>query len=602
MSRARATKKLILFGTSAAALCFSAPALAQSSAAAPTRDELQRGLIDETLKGRTQAVTVEGDIERAPCPLAGPEFADIKFTLNSVDFSGLSVVDSNILRSSYSGYVGQEVPVAVVCEIRDRAATILRGAGYLAAVQVPPQTIESGNVKFDILMARMTSVQVRGDAGPSEKLLKQYIEKLTNEPVFNIEVAERYLLLARDIPGLDVRLALRPASAESGGKPGEVIGEFNVTRTPIYADVNIQNFGSEEVGRFGGLARVRFNGLTGMGDETIVSIFSTADFHEQQVIQAAHEFRLGGEGLKLGGNFTYAWTQPDIGGGLRIESETLVAGAYATYPFIREQSRNLFGTVGFEYIDQSTEFLGTPTNLDKLGIAYARMDFSQTDPHSISGRGGYSAFEPKWGIYGSLEFRQGLSVFGASDGCGPNFTRCSGANPIIPFGEQPTRADGDPTAFVVRGEAKIDYRPTPWLAFTLKPRFQYSPDALFAYEEISGGNYTTGRGYDPGTIIGDSGYGLQTEVSYGSLVPESPNGIAWQPYIFFDAMAVWNKNFPGDPQKLYSAGGGIRATIGRQASLDLVAVAPLKRAGFQQRRDSARALLTLTIQLAPWRR
>ena len=47
------------------------------------------------------------------------------------------------------------------------------------------------------------------------------------------------------------------------------------------------------------------------------------------------------------------------------------------------------------------------------------------------------------------------------------------------------------------------------------------------------------------------------------------NGIAIQPYVFFDGMAVWNKNIRGDPQKIYSAGGGFRATIGRQANLDM---------------------------------
>jgi len=185
---------------------------------------------------------------------------------------------------------------------------------------------------------------------------------------------------------------------------------------------------------------------------------------------------------------------------------------------------------------------------------------------------------------------------GASKGCGAAFVRCIGQTVI------PTRADGNPTAFVIRGQAKLDYRPTPLLAFTLKPRFQYSPDALFSYEEISGGNYTTGRGYDPGTIIGDSGYGLQTEVSYGSLVPDSPDGVAWQPYVYFDLMGVWNKNSPRDPQKIYSAGGGIRATLGRRASLDVMAVVPLKRGPLQNRRDSARALMTLTVQLAPWSR
>ena len=596
MSRARITFLKTALGTGIAIFLASLPAWAQSSVATPTREEIQRGIIEQALKGQAQPLSLEGDVERSACPLAGPEFSDVRFTLRSVDFSGLMSVDPAILDASFAAYIGQEVPVSVVCDIRDRAATILRNEGYLAAVQVPPQTIDQGIVRFDVLMARMTAVQVRGNAGSSENLLRKYIQKLAAQPVFNINMADRYLLLARDIPGLDVRLSLRPVSAESGGLPGEVVGEFNVVRTPVYADVNLQNLGSESVGRFGGLARVRFNGLTGMGDETVISGYSTSDFKEQQVLQASHEFRTGGEGLKLGGNLTYAWTSPELAGGFDIRSKTLVAGAYASYPFIRKQSHNIFATVGLDHIDQRTDILGKRTNQDRLSIAYARLDFNQIAPGSISGRGGYSAFEPKWGVGGSLEIRQGLDILGASEGCGPAFVNCIGQTVL------PTRADGDPTAFVIRGQAEIDFRPTPLLAFTLKPRVQYSPDALFSYEEISGGNYTTGRGYDPGTIIGDSGYGLQTEVSYGSLQPESPEDIAIQPYLFFDMMGVWNRNIPNDPQKLYSAGGGVRATIGQQASLDLFAVVPLKRAGFQTRRDSARALLTLTVQIAPWRR
>ena len=596
MTRSRTTLKTTALAAGFAIFLSGVPAWGQSSAAAPTREEIQRGVIDEALKGQAQPLSLDGDVERSACPLAGPEFSDVRFTLKSVDFTGLISVDAASLSSSYTDYIGQDVPVSVVCDIRDRAATILRSNGYLAAVQVPPQTIDSGNVRFDVLMARMTAVQVRGDAGPSEALLQKYIEKLAAQPVFNINTADRYLLLARDIPGLDVRLSLRPVSAESGGQPGEVVGEFNVVRTPVYADINVQNFGSKAVGRFGGLARVRFNGLTGLGDETVISGYSSADFKEQQVLQIGHEFTVGGEGLKFGGNFTYAWTRPELSGGLDVDSQTLVASAYASYPFIRKQSHNIFGTVGLDYIDQRTDLLGVRTNEDRLSVAFARLDFNQIEAGSISGRGGYSAFEPKWGIGGSLEIRQGLDILGASEGCGPAFVNCIGQTVL------PTRADGDPTAFVVRGQAKIDFRPTPLLAVTLKPRLQYSPDALFSYEEVSGGNYTTGRGYDPGTIIGDSGYGLQTEISYGSLIPETPDSIALQPYVFFDIMGVWNKNVPGDPQKLYSAGGGLRMTIGQQASLDLTAVVPLKRAPFETRRQDARALLTLTVQLAPWKR
>ena len=45
--------------------------------------------------------------------------------------------------------------------------------------------------------------------------------------MFNRYQAERYLLLASDIPGYVVRLTLRPA----GTVPGDVIGDVTVQRT-----------------------------------------------------------------------------------------------------------------------------------------------------------------------------------------------------------------------------------------------------------------------------------------------------------------------------------------------------------------------------------
>ena len=120
------------------------------------------------------------------------------------------------------------MPISVVCEIRDRAATILRDAGYIAAVQVPEQRIAEGNVRFQVLMAHLTDVRVRGDATGAESLIAGYLRQLTKQPVFNRYEAERYLLLASDLPGYSVRLTLRPA----GTVPGDVIGDVTVQRTP----------------------------------------------------------------------------------------------------------------------------------------------------------------------------------------------------------------------------------------------------------------------------------------------------------------------------------------------------------------------------------
>ncbi|WP_447764569.1 POTRA domain-containing protein [Sphingopyxis panaciterrae] len=225
-----------------AAAMLPAAALAQATPQIPTREEIQQPTLPPATPPGEQIVTADDSIERAPCPLANPEFANVRITLRSVQFSAVEGIDPAMLDASWSDRVGQDLPVSVVCDIRDRAATMLRARGYLAAVRVPPQTIDDGVVRLDILAARMARIEVRGDAGANERLLQRYLSRLDDQPVFNIVDAERYLLLARDIPGMDARLTLRP-----GGAPGEVVGEVTVVRTPVMFDANIQNFGSHDV-------------------------------------------------------------------------------------------------------------------------------------------------------------------------------------------------------------------------------------------------------------------------------------------------------------------------------------------------------------------
>ena len=242
----RAPKRYFLFSVAAFGTAIISPAFAQ------TREEITRKPIAPLPRSVAQDISVNDGIERAPCPLASPEFADLKLTLSAAEFSNLKGISAELLKPAYAAYLGQTIPIATVCDIRDNAATILRRVGYLAAVQVPPQKIEGGRVQFDVLLAKLLDFQVRGDAGKAEGLIASYLSAIKDQPVFNILEAERYLLLARDIPGYNVRLTLRPA----GTVPGEVIGEVLVDYTRVEAEVNVQNYGSKETGRFGGLARL----------------------------------------------------------------------------------------------------------------------------------------------------------------------------------------------------------------------------------------------------------------------------------------------------------------------------------------------------------
>ncbi|MEA3049259.1 MAG: hypothetical protein QOG84_1095 [Sphingomonadales bacterium] len=573
------------------ALLASGAASAQAPPRPPTREEIERAR-PPPAPLQPPRLTVEGGVERSPCALDDERFRAIRFTPRAVTFDHLRGLSAEALRGAWAPYLGTDQPIAVVCEIRDRAATILREAGYVAAVEIPEQRIADGNIRFEILMAKLVAIHVRGDAGRSERTVARYLKRLTESEVFNRFEAERYLLLASDIPGLDVRLRLRSAQAA----PGEVVGEVTVTRDPGLVEANVQDLGASALGRWGGLVRAELYGLTGLGDRTSAALFSTAETHEQQTLQVGHEMRLGAEGLTLSGDFTYSWARPTLPGpNLHVRATTLLATAAARYPLVRRQSASVWAGLGLDLVDQDVSVAGLPLTRDRLRVGFARLDFQAADARSIGRRPLYNGAEPLWRIGGSLELRGGLS----GQGCGAAFARCVGPG-LVP----PSRLEGNPRATLLRFEGGAEYRPVPKLAFALGVRAQVTGDALLAFEEYAAGNYTIGRGYDPGTLLGDRGIGVSAEVRYGSLLRARGRAFAFQPFAFFDAASVGNADrlfAPAGPNHLASVGAGLRAAWQDRARLEAMVAVPLNRAGLLAARPDPRFLVSLTTRLLPWR-
>jgi hemolysin activation/secretion protein len=556
----------------------------------PTREEVTRqGTAPPIPRG--PQLEVEGGVERAPCALDAPQYENIRLTLRGAEFEGLQGLTRADLASAYAPYVGHEVPISVVCEIRDRAATILRNAGYIAAVQVPEQRIDSGIVRFQVLMAHLAQVRVRGNASGAEAIIAAYLNHLTKQPVFNKYDAERYLLLASDLPGYTVRLTLRPA----GTAPGEVIGDVIVQRLPVYADMNVQNGGSRELGRWGGLVRTQFFGLTGLADRTTISAFSTVDFHEQQTLQLGHDFRFGGEGMSLSGNFTYAWARPSIPDA-DVLAKTLLATVELGYPIVRREAQTIRGSIGMDYVNQDVDLSHEALTRDRLRVAFARLgvDMQKTQYSDV----GFSPAEPPWHLSALIELRKGLSIFGATN-CGsfPVFARCTGAHDV-----EPSRLEGQSDATVLRYTMAGEFRPVPKLTFALGTRAQYAWKPLLSFEEFAAGNYTAGRGYDPGALLGDQGFGTQAEIRFGSRIPESARKPAVEGYGFWDHAIVRNEDrlvVTSGSNHLNSVGGGGRVNFDR-FSLDAALAVPLNRVGIENRKPGPRVLISLTSRLWPW--
>lgn len=539
----------------------SAPATAQNATSLPTRNELNPA-------ERTPDVVQQPDLfslpAPGPCPLAS---STLTVEFRGAKFSHLTGVPENTLSPAWQPYVGKTVPLSDFCAMRDRIAELLFKSGILARVEIPEQRIDAGTVTFEVIEAQVINVRVTGDAGPVKARIDDYASKLRGMRPFNLAVAQRYLLLASDLPGIRLRTIVRPSKA--GGR-GAVDIEMNVTRNAVAFVANVQNYNSRATGRFGALARVDFNSLTEAGERTSLILYHTVPDNEQFVGQLLEELRIGGDGLLLRGSVAYGETRP--GGAIEdldIRSISTVASLEVAYPLIRLRRETLNVAAGFEGVSQKSEIRGGGGRFlqDDLRIAYIRGEYEVRPFIGI-----------RQAVFGGeLTLRKGISGLGASD---------RGSFLL-------SRADGKPDAFVARASVRALVPLADMFTLYGRVEAQVSPDPLLSYEELPIGTLTIGRGYDPAAVSGDSGIAGSFEARFGPFSLGSK--LVLSPYGFFDIANVSNKNDLGFDGTVKSAGGGAQLRYGRGVLFDVGYAKPLDRTAAGFRRPGGRVLVNLTV-------
>jgi hemolysin activation/secretion protein len=246
-----------------------------------------------------------------------------------------------------------------------------------------------------------------------------------------------------------------------------------------------------------------------------------------------------------------------------------------------------------DYVNQDVKLDGIGLTRDRLRVGFLRLGYDA----SAVANNGLMVSDPAWRAVNLVELRKGFHIFGATGDCGPIGANCLGAGRV-----PPSRIEGQSDAAVLRYTGYGEVRALPTITFALGARAQYAWKPLLSFEEFSAGNYTIGRGYDPGALLGDRGWGTQAEVRFGSRVPTRANRPAFEGYLFWDHAAVKNLDrlfVVAGSNKLDSAGSGVRVSWNRFA-LDAALAVPLTRVGIEDKRPGPRLLVSLTTRLWPW--
>lgn len=522
------------------------------------------------------AVSVDASkaVELAPCPFDG---SPLKLTISRLNFTR---PDGSAVQSEIAAALARvtpptgERPLSEVCAIRDRANAALRSAGWVASVKIPPQEITGGSLELQVVTARIVEIRVRGSAGAYEGILRRRIAQIQALDPLNEREAERLLLLAGDIPGLEVQLSLRPAGTEQG----DVIGELTVASRRYAILGNLQNQNSRLTGRETAYLRGEVYGLTGQADVTYLGLSSTVDFQEQIVAQLGHVMGIDASGTTVGARFTYAWSRPDLGA-LDFRTNTLIAGFDVARPLMRSLRTNIRATGGFDYVDQRSVIrsgdLSVPLTEDKLRVGFLGLDAD----HRALRFDGRTALA----LGGSVQVRKGFDIFDASEQGYRGGTLTS-------------RINGNASALVVRGALDGMVALGPIFSIAGQAQGQWANDPLLNYEQYSVGNLTIGRGYDPGVSTGD-----RAAAGRGELRVDLPisTRVGTQLLGFYDHVYLRNidRSAIDRSRTFRSFGGGLRLSLPGLAVLDLIYARPLDKASrLDERKPPNRLLVSLTAQ------
>jgi hemolysin activation/secretion protein len=476
----------------------------------------------------------------------------VRFVLNGLDIAGATVYSQSELGQVYSEFLGKEVTLAKVYEFVETIQRLYRRDGYfLTRVILPPQTARDGRLRVAVIEGYVSDVQIQGDIGPVEEKVKIYLSNVLSERPLKLKTLERYLLLARDIPGVDVEGVLKPAP----DTPGTAQLVASVERKGMEGFALVDNIGTTFTGNWEIAASASSNSFTRYGEQFSITGLVTdpqkgfgSDKKNQKVIQLSASFLPGSDGEYVRLLGSYGDSNPgDIISHFDFDSTSLLLSAVGGYPIIRSRPLNLYAELGFDYINSDTDIFGD--------IKYAR------DRLRVLHLTGNIDFRDKWhgANAASLGIRQGLPILGASES----------------DDDYLSRADGSGTFTTLQASASRLQAITGPYALFLSIAGQYSFSDLLSDEEFGVGGIRFGRGYDPKELSDDGGVGFTGELQF-----TKPTDLwaleSYQLFAFYDYGKVWDHS-SSDSNALSSFGGGVRLWAAQDTSIALQLAKPLTR-------------------------
>jgi hemolysin activation/secretion protein len=495
------------------------------------------------------------------------------FVLRHVSISGAVAIPQERLAATYQSYIGKKASQADLAAIAAAVSDVYRAAGFhLSRAIVPPQDIQSGRLRIQVIEGSITELALKGD-GAEQFGVRPMLDAVLTERPSRLATLERQLLLINGRPGVRIE---DTAIEEIGSASGHFRLIVSLKTWHLFTSFGVDNLGSSSVGPWQSYGTAAFNSYLAPGDSLVLNLSTTPGDPRQLAFgRLSYEVPVGTDGARIGASGYYSEVWPGDYRHLysdNIKTESFeIRGSIAALQS-QKSSLTLTAAAGFTNATENDVF--GPIYADRIRTASLTSDYRLQDRF-----GGTN--------YLTVNYRQGLDILGAShrdddylshDGASGKFSALN-----FWFTRYQTLSDA-------------------W-SLKLAAAGQTASGPLFTSQQFYLGGIAFGRGYGSAEISGDNGLAGSAELRFDQKLNfQYLSG--YQIYGFLDSGVAWNDGYRlSDGLSLTSAGGGVRFFLADGLQADIGAAAPLTYRAPDNPTRGARVLFSLTsaLKLCPVR-
>lgn len=454
--------------------------------------------------------------------------------------------------------VGKKVSVATIfAEVRDLEGAFGAAGHVLVRVVVPEQRLtDGGTLTLAIIDGFIADLDL--SAVPSRLVgrVRSLLTPLVGQRGITLGDIERKLLIAADVPGLQLQSTLREGKVEEA-----TTLIITATSRPVSGSLSVDNTLSDPLGRYTVSLGLNLNGWLGLGEQVYLRVNGLPNLDKgssfldptprNRALAAGIVVPIGDDGLTANFEATDARAAPrpsTLNIGFASKFERLAWRL--RYPVVRRRSLTLATQIGFDVQEERIRLrppIDQPVSRDSMRIVRLTGDVDAALPGD--GRA-YSSLSASFGI----------------NGLGARSARDAAAN-----GVPLSRQGADSSFQLVSIAAAVQQPLASYLALNVRAEAQLGfGQALVNAEQIGIAGPNTLSAFPNGALQGDDGYVVRSEAQFPLARGGNTLLGVVVPYVFGAQGAVRLQQPTAVERRVTSAdsfGAGARFIIAQRRSL-----------------------------------